>query len=165
MHDLATINAINDAAAAKAAQEKAEPLVVTAADIVLLKAVGGWHHDGFPYLGGHIPDGWRRAKRGPWFCDMGERIAPYPALTLKQLAGRLRVGMGYGVISMGQCARHLAEFERVPSPVAAVNAARDKLTAVMDKLDDLGNEIDHMITARTRESGARHARSNAGAKS
>lgn len=67
-----------------------------------------------PYIGDHIPVGWKRTNRKPYFVDLsGFGQEDEPAMTLRALVERLRVGYGYALTEVGQFQGYVAEYQRV----------------------------------------------------
>lgn len=109
MFDLGTIHRMNREAAVKAKQSKTLPLVLTEDMVAAFKADP--YHAGFkfPHLGDHRPRGWRLMDT--IFCDTsGFGSSSEPALTIMQLANRLKAGMAYATIEVGQFQAYLGEF-------------------------------------------------------
>lgn len=118
MMDLATIREFSKEAGRAARKRGAEPLVFTAEE--LDKAKGGdlskLRH--LPNLGSYLPKGWKRVSlkaeegdhgvymgdndgKGAYFVDKGFGGGG-PAISVEELARRMKPGLGYGFVEEGQ---------------------------------------------------------------
>lgn len=98
----------------------------------------------FPFLDDYVPDGFRRTKRDPLFCDhSGCGTQSEPALTVRALLEALIPGKAYAVIETGQFQLYLAEYERDDSSDGNADEFRD-LTS--DELGEFEAEVDEQPT-------------------
>jgi hypothetical protein len=117
MMDIGTIRAIARKAARDSAAAKIEPFELDADDVSDLRAkvAGDRPMTGplfpFPFIGSRTPKGWR--KIDSWFVDTSGWGAPNePALTPRQLAEKLKPGLGYALTEVGEFQGYLGVFER-----------------------------------------------------
>jgi hypothetical protein len=107
--DLATIKDMNRKAGNIARQKGMLPLVLTQAMIDQFRKnpyAAGFQ---FPHLGDRRPRTWPLVDT--IFCDTGGFGGPgEPALTIHQLGTRLKAGMAYATVKIGQFQVHLGEF-------------------------------------------------------
>ena len=111
MMSLATIHALEDEAARRAARKHLRPYVIWDAN-----EIESYPPFPFPNLGSHRDRGWELVSE--WICDSsGFGASDEPALTVERLKNELRITQaehpryGYGIISEGQFQIILGVFE------------------------------------------------------
>jgi hypothetical protein len=106
MMGLETIRKLN-AQAARSRAAKAKPVTVNQGNIDSLAA--GKPDFKIPMIGDYRPRGY--VLKRELFIDISGLGAPNePALTQRQLAGEMKVGMAYALIEAGQFQGYVAEF-------------------------------------------------------
>lgn len=120
MMDLATIDYLTKQAARRAAKVRKQPQMFDARD--LERAAKGDFSGiaGIPNLGSYLPKGWKRVSLkdeegthgvymgdnsgfGAYFVDKSGWGSPgEPAMTVKELARRMKPGLGYAMVEEGQ---------------------------------------------------------------
>lgn len=105
MYDLATLRAMNRAAASRAAREHKRPYIVEKEDL------GSMPPFPFPNLGDYRPKGWKLIEEH--FVDNSGFGSPgEPALTVNEFISKLVVGHGYAIIGEGQFQVYVGEFTK-----------------------------------------------------
>lgn len=117
MMDLQTIHKLSEEAGEQAEQCGKQPLVLTQAEIGRLKKGDIAGIRGMPNLGTFLPQGWARVKLGKEhgvYTDDNEGYGAFfvdssgfgktgeAALSLREFVGKLKSGLGYGIVEEGQ---------------------------------------------------------------
>ena len=115
MMDGATIRAMSQQAARKAAKAHKLPYVVWPHDLDGWKAQvanGQLPELPFPFLGEYVPKGWEMVEE--YFVDSsGWGKAGEPALTIPQFVDKIKPDCGYAITEAGQFQVYIGEFRKV----------------------------------------------------